>query len=705
MIYWPADLTGLPMDAPALPPAELYINRELSMLEFNRRVLEMADDESVPLLERLRFLCITSTNLDEFFEIRVAGLKQRIEIGAPAQGPEQISSQQIFDTLRERLLSTVTHQYRLLNEEFFPKLADAGLRFLQSHEWNEEQQAWLAEYFLEQVVPVLTPLTFDPSRPFPRVLNKSLNFILRLHGKDAFGRKRHRGMVQAPRSLPRIIRLPDRLSEPDTHSFVFLSSIIRVHVAELFPGLEVDGCYQFRVTRNSDLYVDDEEVDDLVRALEGQLEASRYGDAVRLEINHECPEDLQQFLLDHFGLEEHDMYLADGPVNLNRLSTICDVDDRPELLYPPFTAGLPDELLNSENIFDTLTKCNVLLHHPYQSFTPVIDFLAQAASDPDVLAIKQTLYRTGDESPIVDHLVSAARSGKEVTVVIELMARFDEAANISLANRLQEAGAHVVYGLVGFKTHAKMTLVVRRESGKLVRYVHLGTGNYHHATTRIYTDYGYMSASQRLGEDVHKVFMQLTSLTQVNNLSRMLTSPFSLFEALLAKIKREARNARAGKDARIIAKINSLNEPQLIDALYDASAAGVQIDLIVRGICSLRPGVPGLSENIRVRSIVGRFLEHSRVYYFLNDGDEEFYCSSADWMERNMFRRNESCFEVRQKRLKEQIRSDLELFLADNCQSWVLHGDGSYERLKPGKEEPVSAQRMFLESLAMPGIL
>ncbi len=690
------------MDAPARPPAELYINRELSMLEFNRRVLEMAEDDSVPLLERLRFLCITTTNLDEFFEIRVAGLKQRIEIGAPAQGPEQLSAQQIFDSIRQRMLGIVADQYRLLNDVFFPKLWDAGLRFLQSHEWSEEQEAWLAEYFREQVVPVLTPLTFDPSRPFPRILNKSLNFLLRLHGKDAFGRRRHRGMVQAPRSLPRIIELPEHLSEPGAHSYVFLSSIIRVHVAELFPGLKVDGCYQFRVTRNSNLYVDDEEVDDLVRALEGQLEASRYGDTVRIEINHECPEDLQQFLLDHFGLEEHDMYLADGPVNLNRLATICNVGDRPELLYPPFTPGLPEVLINSENIFDTLSKSNVLLHHPYQSFAPVIDFIAQAARDPNVLAIKQTLYRTGDESPVVDHLVQAARSGKEVTVVIELMARFDEAANISLANRLQEAGAHVVYGLVGFKTHAKMTLVVRRESDKLVRYVHLGTGNYHHATSRIYTDYGYMSSSQRLGEDVHKVFMQLTSLTQVTNLSRMYTSPFSLFDALLRKIERETENARNGKGARIIAKINSLNEPQIIDALYAASSAGVEIDLIVRGICSLRPGVKGLSENIRVRSIVGRFLEHSRVYYFLNDGNEEFYCSSADWMDRNLFKRNESCFEIRQKHLKDQILEDLELFLADNCQAWVLLGDGSYERLKHGEDEPVDAQMKFLEQLGMP---
>jgi polyphosphate kinase len=664
--------------------------------------LAQAQDPGIPLLERLRFLCITCTNLDEFFEIRVASLKQRIEIGAPAQGPEKLSAQQIFDAIRHGMLGVVQQQYELLNNVLFPELTKAGVQFLQSHEWNDEQQEWLKNYFLEQVVPVLTPLTFDPSRPFPRVLNKSLNFIVRLHGKDAFGRRRHRGMVQAPRSLPRIIRLPDHLSSPGAHHYVFLSSIIRVHVQELFPGLSVDGCYQFRVTRNSNLYVDDEEVSDLVHALEGQLQASRYGAAVRLEVSHECPEDLQQFLLDHFRLAENDMYLVDGPVNLNRLSTVCDIEDKPELMYRPFTQGLPDELLTDENIFSLLSTKNVLLHHPYHSFAPTIDFISNASTDKDVLAIKITLYRTGADSPIVDHLVTAARAGKEVTVIIELMARFDEAANISLANRLQEAGAHVVYGLVGYKTHAKMTLVVRRESDKLIRYVHLGTGNYHHATTRVYTDYGYMSSSQRLGEDVHKVFMQLTSLTEAGELTRMLASPFSLYDALLEKIGREADNARAGKDARIIAKINSLNAPGIIDALYAASQAGVRIDLIVRGICSLRPGVPGLSENIQVRSIVGRFLEHSRVYYFLNDGEEEYYCSSADWMERNLLRRNESCFEIRQKRLKEQILHDLELYLTDNCQAWVLHGDGSYERLMPaGDESRISAQDIFVEQLAL----
>ncbi|MEL7186064.1 MAG: polyphosphate kinase 1 [Pseudomonadota bacterium] len=679
---------------------DLYINRELSLLEFNKRVLEQAKDATVPLLERLRFLCITCTNLDEFFEIRVAGLKQRMEIGAPAQGPDKTPAPDVFDELREGVARLVDEQYKLLNDELFPLLSKAGLHFVQAEDWNDEQRAWLETYFEEQVVPVLTPLTFDPSRPFPRILNKSLNFIVRLHGKDAFGRRRHRGMVQAPRSLPRIIQLPEKLCADGEQNFVFLSSIIRMHVERLFPGLKVDGCYQFRVTRNSNLYVDDEEVNDLVRSLEGQLEASRYGAAVRIEIGHKCPDDLKEFLLDHFRLTDDDAYLVDGPVNLNRMATVCDIGKRAELLYPPFNQGLPEELRTEANIFDILRAKNVLLHHPYQSFAPVIDFIGTAAADPNVLAIKQTLYRTGPDSPIVDHLVAAARSGKEVTVVIELMARFDEAANISLANRLQEAGAHVVYGLVGFKTHAKMTLVVRREEDQLVRYVHLGTGNYHHATASVYTDYGYMSSSRRLGEDVHKLFLQLTSLTKTAKMSRMLASPFTLFDALLEKIQRETANANDGRTGRIIAKINSLNEPQLIDALYEASQAGVQIDLIVRGVCSLRPGVAGLSENIRVRSIIGRFLEHSRIYYFFNDGKEEFYCSSADWMDRNMFRRSESCFEIRQKALKDQIRHDLDLFLADNCQAWLLNGDGTYSRVNAGDEEPLSAQQRFLETLA-----
>ncbi|MEX2124035.1 MAG: polyphosphate kinase 1 [Woeseia sp.] len=688
------------MDASAGPISDPYINRELSHLEFNRRVLDRAADDTNPILERLRFLCISCTNLDEFFEIRVAALKQRLELGAPAPGPDKLTLPQLMDEIRRRSLVLVTEQYALLNNVIFPTLAGERIRFLQRSDWSKEQRRWLKDYFDDEIVPVLTPITLDPSRPFPRMLNKSLNFIVRLQGKDAFGRLRHRAVVQAPRSLPRIIRMPEVLGEPGSENYVFLSSIIHAHVAELFPGLDVEGCYQFRVTRNSNLYVDDEEVDDLIVALQGQLAASRYGAAVRLEVSKDCPEDLCNFLLDHFALEATDLFTVDGPVNLNRLATICDMARRPELCYPPFAPGLPAALKTDEDIFSVLRKQNLLLHHPYQSFRPVVDFIAVAAADPNVLAIKQTLYRTGADSPFVDHLVKAAKAGKEVTVVVELMARFDEAANISVATRLQEAGAHVVYGLVGYKTHAKMALVVRREQNKLRRYVHLGTGNYHPATARLYTDYGFLSCSRQLGEDVHNVFMQLTSLTASKALHRILIAPFNLLQALILLIEREITHARNGEEARIIAKVNALIEPQIIDALYRASMAGVKVDLIVRGICSLRPGVPGLSENIQVRSIVGRFLEHSRVYYFQNNGKEEYFCSSADWMDRNFFRRTETCFPIRQRPLKDRLKADLELFLADNCQAWCLNGDGTYEKLRPGHAKPVSAQQTLLAELA-----
>jgi len=687
------------VDAPVTPPAEKYINRELSFLEFNRRVLDQARDESVPILERLRFLCISCTNLDEFFEVRVAAMKQRLEIGARSAGPDKMTPQQLLEEIRHRSLVLVRQQYEMLNNVILPELANEQIHFVQRADWTAAQKKWLSHYYQDEIVPILTPLTLDPSRPFPRILNKSLNFVVRIDGKDAFGRRRKRAIVQAPRSLPRIIRLPDKLSEAGRDDYVFLSSVIHAHVADLFPGMNVDGCYQFRVTRNSNLYVDNEEVDDLVRALEGQLEASRYGAAVRLEISHNCPQDLCDFLLDHFDLGQAALYPVDGLVNLNRLSTVCDKAERPDLLYPPFTPGIPAVLRTDKSIFSVLRKRNVLLQHPYQSFSPIVDFIGAAAADPKVLAIKQTLYRTGSDSPIVDHLVNAARAGKEVTVVVELMARFDEAENIFSANRLQEAGAHVVYGLVGFKTHSKMSMVVRRERAGIRRYVHLGTGNYHPGTTRLYTDYGYLSSNQNLGEDVHKIFMQLTSLTETTDLVKILTAPFTIFDALVEKIDREIEHAKAGNKTRIIAKLNALTAPQIIDKLYEASCAGVKIDLIVRGICSLRPGIPGLSENIHVRSIIGRFLEHSRVYYFRNNGKEEYYCSSADWMDRNFFRRNEACFPVRQKPLKQRLMKDLKLFLADNCQSWVLRGDGSYQQLQPAGEEPVSVQQTFLKLL------
>jgi polyphosphate kinase len=679
---------------------DYYINRELSQLAFDVRVLQQAKDMSVPLLERLKFLCISSTNLDEFFEIRVSGLKHRIAANTGPAGPDNMSSTEVLRTLREQTAKLVAEQYRVLNDELIPSLRDAGIRFVRRDDWSSAQRVWLEQYFVNEIVPVLSPTTLDPTRPFPRILNKSLNFIVSLHGRDAFGRPCHRAIVQAPRSLPRLIPLPTRIEGTGAADFVFLSSVIHAFLDRLFTGMEINGCYQFRVTRNSDLFVDDEEVDDLVTALEGELLESRYGAAVRLETAHDCPEELSQYLLEHFQLTRTDLYQVPGPVNLNRLLAVYDLVDKPELKYPPFTPGMPKPLVKT-NIFEAIAKRDILLHHPFESFAPVIDFIYRAANDPDVLAIKQTLYRTTPDSPLAESLVSAATAGKEVTVLIELRARFDEAANIELASKLQEAGAHVVYGVVGYKTHCKMALVVRREGGHLRRYVHLGTGNYHPRTARAYTDYGLLSANERLGEDVHQVFMQLTSLTRTPPLHLLSQSPFNLHERLLGMIRRETRNAVNGGTGHIIAKLNALVEPEVIRALYEASSAGVYVDLIVRGICCLRPGVPGVSDNIRVRSIIGRFLEHSRCYYFHNGGNEELYCASADWMERNFFRRIELMFPILDEGLKARVMADLDTYLADNVQAWELRADGAYVRLPRSPDaEPSSAQLKLLRQLA-----
>jgi polyphosphate kinase len=540
----------------------------------------------------------------------------------------------------------------------------------------------------------------DPTRPIPRILNKSLCFIISLHGRDAFGRACSRAIVQAPRALPRLIRLPKRLPGTGDSDFVFLSSIIHAFVDRLFSGIPINGCYQFRVTRNSDLYVDEEEMDDLKRAIEGELFENRYGEAVRLEIAHGCPDDLAEFLLDHFGLARQYLYEVNGPVNLNRLLPVSALVERGELRDRPFTPRT-QKLFERKTVFDAIAKEDVLLHHPFDSFAPVIELVEQAATDPEVLAIKHTLYRTGFDSPIVDNLVAAARSGKEVTVIIELRARFDEAANIDLANKLQEAGAHVVYGIVGYKTHCKMILVVRREGTRLKRYVHLGTGNYHPKTARLYTDYGLLTADEDIAEDVHQVFNQITSLMKTPQLSLLYQSPFTLHARLLELIKREADHAGNGGTGHIIVKLNALVEPGIIRALYNASMAGVYVDLIVRGICCLRPGIPGVSENIRVRSIVSRFLEHTRCYYFHNNGDEEVYCASADWMERNFFRRIEIMFPIRDKRLRDRLLSDLDIYLSDNSQAWDLSADGSYRASRPDPgERPLSAQAVLLKELA-----
>jgi polyphosphate kinase len=684
------------MDAPDLKSPGLYFNRELSFLEFNRRVLAQAFDESVPLLERLRFLCIASSNLDEFFEIRVAGLKQLLELGSSTFAADGLSFEQQLTAIHERAAGLVAEQYRCLNDVLLPALAKRDIALLGGNDWTPEARRWLEEYFELEVEPVLSPLGLDPARPFPRIQNKSLNFIVRLEGKDAFGRDSELAIVQAPRSLPRVVPVP---IEESRRTLVLLTGIVQAFVQKLFTGIKVVGCYQFRVTRNSDLFVDEEEIDDLRRALEGELAHRRYGAAVRLETSEDCPPDIVQFLLRQFALHEVDTYSVPGPVNLNRLSAVYDLVQRPDLKYPVFTPGVPRRLAGNTDLFACIRQKDVLLHHPYQSFAPVMDFLRQAAGDPNVLAIKQTLYRTGSDSPIVDALVAAAGAGKDVTVIIELRARFDEEANIELSNRLQEAGAHVMYGVVGYKTHAKLAMVVRREPGGIRRYCHLGTGNYHPRTARQYTDYGLFTSDDEVGQDVHELFLQLTSLTQTPRLNRLVQSPFGMHEKFIAKLDREVEHARAGRPARVILKMNALVEQQSIEALYRASGAGVKVDLIIRGVCALRPGVPGVSENIRVRSIVGRFLEHSRAFYFENGGEPELYCASADWMERNFFRRVEVAFPVQRPSHRARILEDLTRYLEDNSQAWSLLPDGRYERVAPGDERR-SAQLELLGQFA-----
>ena len=688
------------MEAVDLSSPELYINRELSMLEFNRRVLELAKDEEIPLLERLRFLCIAGSNLDEFFEIRVAGLKQQQAFGATQRGPDNLSPTEQLKRVAELAHVLVNEQYRVLNEELRPRLAAQGTRILLRDDWNPKQTQWLKRYFSHELVPILSPVGLDPAHPFPKILNKSLNFIVTLEGKDAFGRSSGKAVVQVPRSLPRVIRLPESCAVAP-YDFVMLSSIVFANVGELFPGMHVTGCYQFRVTRNSDLFVDEEEVDDLLRALQGELPSRRYGDEVRLEISDESTPELEGFLAAQFGLVADDLYRCKGPVNLMRLAAIPDLVARPDLKYPPFTPSVPPRFREGADIFEVIRRGDVLLHHPFHSFTPVVDFLRQAAADPQVLSIRQTLYRTGADSAVVQALVAAAAKDKDVLVVIELRARFDEEANIELANDLQEAGAHVVYGVVGHKTHAKMSMVIRREGRSLKRYVHLSTGNYHTQTARLYTDYGLFTCDAQIGEDVQRIFQQLTAMGRAGKLRKLLQSPFTLHRGMLDLIERETAAAAAGKPARVMAKMNALIDPQIVQALYRASRAGVKIDLIVRGICALRPGIKGLSENIQVRSVVGRFLEHTRVFCFENDGDPLVYLSSADWMGRNFFNRVEICFPVEDKRLKKRVLNEsFQSYLADNTHAWVLQTDGSYKRLRAAAAKRRNAQETLLEALA-----
>lgn len=683
------------------PDPQAFINRELSQLEFNFRVLAQAQDPHVPLLERLRFLCISCTNLDEFFEIRVAGLRQ-LELAGALPGPDGLTPTETLRQVRARAQDLVAEQYQCWNRVLRPSLKKAGIRVLMRDEWNGKQHKWLRDYFFEQVMPVLSPLGLDPAHPFPRILNKTLNIAVALKGKDAFGREGHMAVVRAPRSLPRIIQLPAGLDgDTKTQEFVFLSGILHEFVGELFPGMQVKGTYQFRVTRNSELDVDEDEVENLANALKDELHYRGYASAVRLEVADSCPKSVVNYLIDNFELTDKDVYRCHGPVNLNRVTAVYDMADRPDLKYPPFVPRIQPRLAEAANVFEAARAGDILLHHPFDSFTTLIDWVKQAAHDPDVLAIKQTVYRSGKDSPMVAALTEAARAGKDVTVVVELRARFDEESNIALANSLQEAGVQVVYGVVGYKTHCKMLLIVRREHGQLRRYVHLSTGNYHAGTARAYTDIGLVTCHPGLGEDVHRLFQQISGLGPLISLDHLLQSPFTLHKALVQKIQRETDHARAGKPAHIVAKINAINEPTVIEALYRASQAGVAIDLIVRGSCALRPGVPGLSENIRVRSVVGRFLEHSRVYWFLNGGQPETFCSSADWLERNLLRRVETCFPILDPDIAARVRQEtLVNYLADNTQAWELRSDGSYHKLEPGAAPPHCAQQALLSEAA-----
>lgn len=681
-----------------LRDAALYANRELSQLDFNFRVLAQAQDSAVPLLERLRYLCISCTNLDEFFEIRGGAVRHAVELNLPP-GMDGLNPAILLNRIHDRAAELVAAQYHCFYDVLRPALADEGIRLLQREQWSPEQRDWLRQHFIDEIMPVLSPLGLDPAHPFPKILNKSLNVVVLLEGRDAFGREGHMAIVRAPRSLPRIIRLPDADGDGDAfHDFVFLSTVLSAFVHELFPGMKVNGAYQFRVTRNSELIVDEDDVDNLALALRDELLGRGYLRAVRLEIDERCPADVVNSLLANFDLPANAVYKINGPVNLNRVIQVYDLVKRPDLKYRPFTPRLPREM---DTMFDLLRQGDLLLHHPFDAFTPVLELIRQAAEDPDVLAIKQTLYRTGKDSPIVEHLIQAARNGKDVTVVVELRARFDEEANLRLADRLQDAGVQVVYGVVGYKTHAKMLLIVRREGAALRRYVHLGTGNYHSGTARAYTDFSLMTAHPGIGNDVHLIFQQLSGLAAPLKLAHLLQSPFTLHQGVLDRIAREAAFARAGKPAHILAKMNALNEPQVVRALYEASQAGVEVDLIVRGACALRPGIAGVSDNIRVRSVVGRFLEHHRIWWFGNDGKADLFCSSADWLERNLLRRVETAFPILDPLIAHRVhREGLLNYLADNQNAWQLHTNGHYKKCMPSKGETAfSAQLSLLDDL------
>ncbi len=678
----------------SLDNPDYYINREFTALAFNERVLQLAADPRTPLLERLRYLCICSSNLDEFFEIRVAGLKEKIAVASTKPGIDGLTPEEILSQLSKKTHLLIDELYNIFNDKLLPAMQKENICFYDADDWSEDIHLWANHYFKNEILPIVSPIALDLAHPFPSLFNKSLNFFIALSGTDAFDRNIRYAVVHAPRSLPRIIHLPSELCADGSY-FVYLSSIITTHIHRCFPGMVVEGCYTFRLTRNSDLFLRDEEVEDLAAAVQRELFSRHYGHVVRLEIDKQCPASITDFLLQKYQLHHEDVYYCDGPVNIQRYISAIDKIDRPDLKYPPFTPQFPNFPMVRRNIFSVLDEQDILLHHPYQSFEVVVDFVRQAAVDPSVLAIKQTLYRTHFHSVIVQALVEAARAGKEVTAVIELRARFDEESNLKLASRLHEAGVLVLYGVVGFKTHAKMTLVVRRNYGKLKRYVHFGTGNYHEETATRYTDIGLLTANPDITEDTQMIFQQLTGLGKTIKLKALFYSPFTLHKHLLHLIEQCRLAGINGQKAEIIIKVNGLTDLTIIQGLYLASMAGVKITLVVRSVCCLRPGIPGVSDNIRVISIVGRFLEHHRVYLFRYGEEEHIYGSSADLMERNLYHRIEVMFPILDKECRKRVKEEIfKTYLKDTYEAWEMRRDGTY---KPIRKGPFNAQEKLLE--------
>jgi polyphosphate kinase len=676
-----------------------YFNRELSWLAFNRRVLDQAEDPETPLLERLKFLSFVSSNLDEFFEIRVAGLIQQVESNTTAAGMDGLGPKEQLRRVHSVSTALVQDQYRCWHEQIVPALAEEGIPFKSRSELNRRELRWLRTYFIEQVQPVLTPLAIDPAHPFPQFGNKSMNILLWLDDPETPATERMMAFIPVPRILPRVVRIPGSKRVPDC--YIFLSDILKIFAKHLFPGYKVMSVNAFRITRNSDLYIDEEEVENLLLTIEEELYNLRKGSAVRLEIEADVPEDLLSELLQAIRLGRQHVFRINGPINLLRLMSVYDLIDRPELKFPPFHPHNPPVFRQHAYIYDSIKQQDVLLHHPFDSFDPVVEFTRQAASDPNVLAIKITLYRTSSDSPIVNALMEAARNNKQVTVLIELKARFDEANNINWAKMMEDAGIHVVYGFVGLKTHCKCCLVVRREEDGLRRYAHLGTGNYHTKTARLYTDLSFFTCRPELTTEVAEVFNNLTGFAKDRDFKNLLVAPYTLHRRMNEFIVQETRNARKGLPAKIIVKCNSLIDKETIDNLYAASRAGVQIDLIIRGICGLVPGVKGLSENIRVRSILGRYLEHSRIFYFENAAGKRprIYAGSADWMARNFYRRIEVIFPVEQDDIRARIVHEIfETYLRDTKHATQLRANGSYRRVQPAKnEESFSSQAFFIK--------